>query len=193
MSEHPPAPPARGEYFTHQVLATLASNPSVWAKTVLFLSYDENDGFFDHVSPPTPPAGTPGEYLTVDPLPSSAGGIRGPIGLGMRVPLLVLSPFARGGHVYSEVADHTSQLRFLEARFGVPVPNLSAWRRQATSDLTGSLHLSAPVGGLPPLPVTALDAIVVERECTASQQVELNTSTPPDLVPRHQTMPTQEA
>ena len=193
MCEHPPAPPARGEYFTHQVLATLASNPSVWAKTVLFLSYDENDGFFDHVSPPTPPPGTPGEYLTVDPLPSSAGGIRGPIGLGMRVPLLVLSPFARGGHVYSEVADHTSQLRFLEARFGVPVPNLSAWRRQATSDLTGSLHLSAPVGGLPPLPVTALDAIVVERECTASEQVELNTATPPDLVPRHQTMPTQEA
>ena len=179
MSEHPPAPPARGEYFTHQVLATLASNPSVWAKTVLFLSYDENDGFFDHVSPPTPPAGTPASTSPSTHCRPRRVGIRGPIGLGMRVPLLVLSPFARGGHVYSEVADHTSQLRFLEARFGVPVPNLSVWRRQATSDLTGSLDSSAPVGGLPPLPVTALDAIVVERECTASQQVELNTSTPP--------------
>jgi phospholipase C len=192
MSEHPPAPPARGEYFTHTVLKTLASNPEVWAKTVLFLSYDENDGFFDHVAPPTPAAGTPGEYLTVNPLPAAAGGIAGPIGLGMRVPLLVLSPFARGGHVYSEVSDHTSQLRFLEARFGVPVPNLSAWRRQATSDLTGCLHLSGPVGGLPPLPATALDAVVVERECTASQQVELNTATPPDLVPLRQVMPSQQ-
>ena len=192
MSEHPPAPPARGEYYTHRVLEALASNPRVWAKTVLFLSYDENDGFFDHVAPLTPPAGTPGEYLTVDPLPASAGGIRGPIGLGIRVPMLVVSPFSRGGHVFSKVSDHTSQLRFLEERFGVPVPNLSAWRRQATSDLTESLHLSAAVSGLPSLPETPLDAIVVGRECTAMQQIELNTPTPSDLAPRMQVMPVQE-
>jgi phospholipase C len=193
MSEHPPAPPARGEYYTHKVIQTLASNPKLWAKTVLFLSYDENDGFFDHVPPPTPPAGTEGEYLTVDPLPGSAGGVAGPIGLGMRVPMLVISPFSRGGHVFAETSDHTSQLRFLETRFGVPVPNLSTWRRSVTSDLSGSLRLDAAVGGLPPLPATALDAIDVERECTASQQVEINTSNPPDLVPRTQEMPTQQA
>ena len=93
-SEHPPAPPALGEWFTHQVLNTLVSNPKVWAKTVLFVSYDENDGFFDHVAPPTPPPGTPGEYLTSDPLPAESGGITGPNGLGFRVPLLVLSPFS---------------------------------------------------------------------------------------------------
>jgi phospholipase C len=104
----------------------------VWAKTVLFISYDENDGFFDHVAPPTPPPGTPGEYLTVDPLPFAAGGITGPTGLGFRVPPMVLSPFSRGGHVVSEVADHTSQLRVTESRFGVEVPNLWAWRRQTT-------------------------------------------------------------
>jgi phospholipase C len=193
LSEHPPAPPARGEYYTHQVLNILASNPDVWAQTVLFLSYDENDGFFDHVSPPTPPAGTAGEYLTVDPLPPAAGGISGPIGLGMRVPMLVVSPFSRGGHVFSAVSDHTSQLRFLEERFGVPVPNLSDWRRATTSDLTGSLHLSAPVAGLPSLPPTSLDAAVTEQECTALQLVEVNSSTPADLVPREQAMPTQEA
>ncbi|HXY44190.1 MAG TPA: hypothetical protein VEH29_08375, partial [Acidimicrobiales bacterium] len=70
--------------------------------------------------------------------------------------------------------------------------NLSAWRRSVTSDLTASLHMSKAVAGLPSLPATALDAIVVERECTAAQQVELNTTTPPDLVPRAQTMPVQE-
>ena len=90
------------------------------------------------------------------------------------------------------MSDHTSQLRFLEERFGVPVPNLSAWRRQATSDLTESLHLSAAVSGLPSLPETPLDAIVVGRECTAMQQIELNTPTPSDLAPRMQVMPVQE-
>ena len=191
MSEHPPAPPARGEYYTHQVLQTLASNPKVWAKTVLFISYDENDGFFDHVPPVTPPAGTDGEYLTVDPLPEEAGGVAGPIGLGFRVPMLVISPFSRGGHVFSEVSDHTSQLRFLETRFGVTAPNLSAWRREATSDLTGSLHLGAAVYGLPPLPATSLDAIEIERECTPTQQVQLDAPTQPDLASRVQAMPTQ--
>src|SRR6202041_2262183 len=68
--EHPPAPPALGEWFTSQMLTTLVSNPDVWSKTVLFHMYDENDGFFDHVPPPTAPAGTPDEYLTVSPLPS---------------------------------------------------------------------------------------------------------------------------
>jgi phospholipase C len=193
MSEHPPAPPARGEYYTHQVIRTLASNPKVWAKTVLFVSYDENDGFFDHVPPPTPPDGTAGEFLTVDPLPEEAGDVPGPIGLGFRVPMLVISPFSQGGHVFSETSDHTSQLRFLETRFGVTVPNLSNWRRAATSDLTGSLHLGAGVTALPTLPATTLDAIEVERECAASQQVEINVSSPPDLVPHRQRMPTQQA
>ena len=53
--EHPPAPPALGEWFTSQILKTLVSNPGVWSKTVLFHMYDENDGFFDHVPPPTAP------------------------------------------------------------------------------------------------------------------------------------------
>ncbi len=134
--EHPSAPPALGEYYTSQVLATLTSNPEVWSKTVLFHMYDENDGFFDHVPPPVPPAGTPGEYLTQHTLPSDAKGIRGPVGMSFRVPLLVISPFSRGGHVASQVFDHTSQMRFLEERFGVRAPNISAWRRKTAGDLT---------------------------------------------------------
>ena len=70
--EHPPSPPAAGMWFTHQVMSALVSNPKTWSKTVLFIMYDENDGFFDHVKPPVPPPGTPGEYLTVDPLPTPA-------------------------------------------------------------------------------------------------------------------------
>jgi phospholipase C len=63
-------------------------------KTALIVSYDENGGFFDHVPPPVPPPGTPGEYVTA-PLAgvSEAEGITGPIGLGFRVPCLVISPF----------------------------------------------------------------------------------------------------
>ena len=72
------------------------------------------------------PPGTPGEYLTVPDISNNSGGINGPIGLGFRVPLLVVSPFSRGGFLCSDVFDHTSLLRFLETRFGVEVPNLSA-------------------------------------------------------------------
>src|SRR5207249_2023265 len=61
QSEHPPAPVTYGEYATYQVLNALTSNPQVWAKTALFVTYDENGGFFDHVPPPTAPPGTPGE------------------------------------------------------------------------------------------------------------------------------------
>jgi phospholipase C len=191
MSEHPPAPPDAGMYYVHRVLKALAANPKVWAKTALFLSYDENDGFFDHVAPPTPPPGTPGEYLTVDPLPLAAGGIAGPTGLGFRVPLLVLSPFSRGGRVVSEVADHTSQLRFLESRFGVPVPNLSAWRRRTTGDLAATLHMGSSTPGLPALPATAQHSSTVAMECVASQQIEINGG-PPYPIPTTQAMPIQE-
>ena len=58
--EHPPAPPNLGAWYIDQVLQTLIANPKVWSKTVLFVMYDENDGFFDHVPPPVAPAGTPG-------------------------------------------------------------------------------------------------------------------------------------
>ena len=74
LDEHPPAPIPFGElYVTRQVLATLVSNPAVWERTVVFLTYDENGGFFDHVPPPTAPSGTPGEWVTVVPRIGDAG------------------------------------------------------------------------------------------------------------------------
>jgi phospholipase C len=191
--EHPPAPPFLGEWFTDQVLRILVSNPDVWSKTVLFHMYDENDGFFDHVPPPVPPPGTNGEYLTVQPLPQDAGGYAGPIGLGFRVPLLVISPFSRGGHVIHDTFDHTSQLRFLEERFGVRAPNLSAWRRAAVGDLTATLHPSHGENDLPMLPPTTDDpTYAAAKGCTPGDLLGVTTDQPPYPVPAVQQMPTQE-
>jgi phospholipase C len=144
--EHPALPPAEGAVGMLQVLDILMSNPKVWEKTALIISYDENGGFFDHVPPPVAPPGTPGEYLTV-PLAgvTKSESIAGPIGLGFRVPCLILSPFSRGGLVSSDVYDHTSQLRLIEKRFGVPVPNLTDWRRATVGDMSTAFNFK---GGL---------------------------------------------
>jgi phospholipase C len=163
FAEHPPAPVNSGEGSTARVLGALTANPELWARTALFVVYDENGGFYDHVAPPTPPPGTPGEELTVNPLPASAGGVRGPIGMGFRVPLIVCSPFTRGGYLCSDTFDHTSLLRFLERRFGVEVPNLTAWRRQTAGDL--SAVFGAPDGNVPALPDTQLLGRAVSAEC----------------------------
>ena len=142
--EHPALPPAFGAVGLLKVLDILTSNPAVWEKTALIISYDENGGFFDHVAPPTPPPGTAGEYVTVDPLSSvsSSAGIAGPIGLGFRVPGIVVSPYSRGGLAASETFDHTSQLRLIETRFGVEVPNLTDWRRGVTGDMTSTFNFA---------------------------------------------------
>jgi phospholipase C len=196
QSEHPPAPVTWGEWATWKTLSALTANPAVWAKTALFVTYDENGGFFDHVPPPTPPAGTPGEYLTVSPLPATASGIAGPIGLGFRVPMIVCSPFTRGGLVSSDVLDHTSMLRLLEARFGVTAPNLSAWRRAAVGDMSAVFDFaSAPDISVPSLPAPSLADQRVLTECIPgailSQADESSPLVPTYPVPPN-SMPAQE-
>ncbi|MCG3752168.1 phosphocholine-specific phospholipase C [Amycolatopsis sp. Poz14] len=167
-SEHAAASASDGAYYLNLVLDALVSNPEVWSKTVFFVNYDENDGLFDHVVPPMPPLlnqpGTDGlvsralsasladEFLDFDKLrPSTGTGPSGhrlagkhPAGLGSRVPMFVVSPWSRGGWVCSETFDHTSVLRFLEARFGVAEPNISAWRRSVCGDLTSAFDFSRP-------------------------------------------------
>ncbi|MCL2585427.1 MAG: hypothetical protein FWE35_23555, partial [Streptosporangiales bacterium] len=159
--EHPAMPAAEGAVGILRVLDILASNPKVWEKTALIVSYDENGGLFDHVAPPTPPPGTPGEYITapLDKVTKSEG-VAGPIGLGFRVPCLIISPYSRGGLVASDVFDHTSQLRFLERRFGVEVPNLSAWRKETVGDMTSAFDFSRSADdALPPLPDPGLSGV----------------------------------
>jgi phospholipase C len=169
-SEHPEFSTASaGQAAARDVVEALMGNPKVWRRTALFVTWDENGGFFDHVPPPVPKPGTKGEYLTVK-LPAEAQGIRGPIGLGVRVPMIVASPFSRGGLVCPDTFDHTSTLRFIETRFRVRVPNLSTWRRRTTGDLTSAFNFAAkPSYGRPALPkvatlpnCTALPAPVVK-------------------------------
>ncbi|MGH9080481.1 MAG: alkaline phosphatase family protein [Acidimicrobiales bacterium] len=192
--EHPPAPPALGAWFIDQVLSTLISNSEVWSKTVLFVMHDENDGFFDHVPPAVAPPGTAGEYVTVDPLPASASGIAGPLGLGFRVPMLVVSPFSRGGYVSSEVFDHTSQIRFLEERFGIHASEISAWRRKTVGDLTSTLRIGSSDTSTPTLPSTSRDTQsgVEALGCTTGDIDEISGDQPVYPLAAVQTMPTQE-
>jgi phospholipase C len=124
--------PAAGADFVASKINAIAANPEVFAKTLFILIYDENDGFFDHVTPPTAPAGTAGEYLTVDK-------VSAPIGLGFRVPAILVSPWTVGGYVCHDTFDHTSVIQLLEQVTGVTNPNITAWRRQTVGDLTSAL------------------------------------------------------
>jgi len=191
-SEHPPSPSILGEVELSGIMTTLMANPTIWAKTVLFVTYDENGGFFDHVTPPTPPAGTPGEFVTATAIAdaSSIGSpaINGPIGLGFRVPMLIISPFSRGGFVASGQFDHTSILRFLETRFGAEVPNLSAWRRANVGDMTSAFNFSKVDTSNPSLPPVAGAVPGIAAQCTAD-----NAGLTPYAIPNPQAMPTQEA
>ncbi|CAI1039905.1 phosphocholine-specific phospholipase C [Serratia liquefaciens] len=172
-SEHPgPSSPVQGGWFTQEILNALTENPEVWSKTVLLVNYDENDGFFDHIPSPSAPSlredGTFAGKSTVpfdseifqhvappgsQEQPPPDGRIYGP---GPRVPMLVLSPWSRGGWVNSQVFDHTSVLQFLEKRFQVHEPNISAWRRAVCGDLTSAFNFVDPNGEtLPNLPATS--------------------------------------
>ena len=171
-SDHPPSPSIFGENILSLIIEAFRLKPDVWAKTLLLVTYDENGGFFDHVPPPTAPPGTPGEYVTASPVPDptviGSPAITGPIGLGFRVPMLILSPFSRGGFVSSDLLDHTSVLRFLETRFGAEVPNLSAWRRAAVGDLTSALNFKKPDQSIPSLPSTLPATPQAIVQCSAN-------------------------
>jgi phospholipase C len=138
QTEHPDYFPAAGAEYIAQKLDAIAANPDLWAKTAFILTYDENDGMFDHVPPPTAAAGTAAEF--VDDLP---------IGLGFRVPCTLVSPWTAGGRVYSGVLDHTSLIRFIEARFGVREPNISAYRRRTCGDFTPAFHFNGQRAAYP--------------------------------------------
>jgi phospholipase C len=171
QSEHPNWTPAAGADFVASKINAIAANPDVWAKTVFILNYDENDGFFDHVRPPTPPPGTPGEFIDGE-----------PIGAGFRVPCIIVSPWTTGGWIASERFDHTSTLQFLEALTGVPVPNLTDWRRSTFGDLTSIF--GATGREFPGLPATQHRLAQVLRT--------LSTLPPPQIPGADQIRPEQE-
>jgi phospholipase C len=161
FSDHPGAP-WFGAWYVSEVLNILTHDPEVWKKTVCILTYDENDGYFDHVPPfgaphpgrPETGATSPGvdaalEYVTLDQdrerhNEHEARG--GPIGLGFRVPMVVASPWSRGGFACSQVFDHTSVIQLVERVLThqtgreLKEPNISAWRRTVCGDLSSAFQ-----------------------------------------------------
>ncbi|MDQ4213076.1 phosphocholine-specific phospholipase C [Microbacterium sp. ASV81] len=164
-TEHANWPPNYGAWYAANILDILTSNPDVWSKTALLFMYDENDGLFDHVVPPHPntpkipgasTVSTDGEWYDGRPTYSRAkGDVSGHYGLGVRVPMIVASPWSMGGWVCSETFDHSSIVRFLENRFGVASPNISQWRRAVSGDLTSAFDFSSTGGTVPSMPATA--------------------------------------
>jgi len=158
FSDHPTSP-WYGAWYVSEVMDILTKNPEVWKKTIFILTYDENDGYFDHApsfvaaDPKRPETGgasaginTGIEYTyaqdELDQGVSEKDARSGPIGMGFRVPMIIASPWTRGGWVNSQLFDHTSTLMFLEnfieEKYGKTVKeeNISAWRRAASGNLT---------------------------------------------------------
>lgn len=180
-SEHPEATPAHGESLVSRLIDALTSNPEVWGKSCVIINYDENDGFFDHMPAPLPALDASMGVSQVDVVGESYHGV--PVGLGVRVPLTVVSPWTRGGWVNSQVFDHTSVLRLLEQRFGVAEPNITPWRRAVTGDLTTVFDFRTPDdSALMALPSTA---DYLERMATSARL-------PLPVVPARPVQPKQE-
>ncbi|GGW95488.1 phospholipase C, phosphocholine-specific [Streptomyces malachitofuscus] len=160
LSEHPSSStPVGSANLVYDLLDAIASDPETWSRTVLFINFDENDGYFDHV--PAPVAPRPASGNDEDWYDGR------PVGPGPRVPMTIVSPWTVGGFVSSEAFDHTSVIRFLEKWTGVREPNISAWRRSVFGDLTSAFDfhrghrrpeveqpgpVPAPVGRWNPVP-----------------------------------------
>jgi phospholipase C len=163
FSEHPNWPANYGAWYVNQVLEVLTSNPKLWSKTALIVTFDENDGFFDHVSPPFAASTSATGQSTVSTahefFEGNSGNPAGPYGLGPRVPMIIVSPWTKGGYVCSEVFDHTSIIRFIDKRFGKQYGiqaerNITPWRRAVCGDLTSAFNFDNPNDVVPSLPDT---------------------------------------
>ncbi|MFC5625259.1 phosphocholine-specific phospholipase C [Algoriphagus winogradskyi] len=161
FSDHPSAP-WYGAWYASEIMNILTEDPEVWKKTIFIINYDENDGYFDHIPPFVPPnphspngkmsegLSSIGEYVTAEEeirdgfKPENAR--TSPVGLGYRVPLIIASPWSRGGWVNSEVCDITSTLQFLETFLSkktgkkIEETNISSWRRTVSGDLTSAFR-----------------------------------------------------
>lgn len=170
FSDHPSSP-WYGAWYVSEVMDILTGNPEIWKKTIFILTYDENDGYYDHIAPfvaPNPDNEKSGkvsagldaatEYVTLEQDMLRVGdehqkyARESPVGLGYRVPMIVASPWSRGGWVNSQVFDHTSVLQLLESWLekksgrSVKNNNIGSWRRA----ICGNLHsVFRPFNGEP--------------------------------------------
>ncbi len=117
QSEHPDASICEGENASVTELNALMNNPSLWASTAVFLVWDDFGGDYDHVAPPQPDT----------------------LGFGPRVPLLIVSPYARKGHISATQYEFSSVLKFIEERFGLPALGV---RDANANDMTDSFNFT---------------------------------------------------
>jgi phospholipase C len=153
--DHPPGDPQVGDQLISRVVGALTSSPQ-WPHLVLFVVFDEHGGLYDHVPPPSacPPD-------AIAPMGDALG--YGFDRLGFRVPLIVVSPYARRHFVSHVVHDHTSIVRFIETRFSIPA--LSA--RDANADpMLELFDFAHPETAPAPLPDAGVDQSKLD-ECRA--------------------------
>ncbi|OXV10860.1 hypothetical protein Egran_01378 [Elaphomyces granulatus] len=180
LSEHPPYMPSDGGWLQQQIVDAVVRSPK-YSSTVLMISYDETGGFGDHVTPFHSPEGTPGEWIE-DPLDLFGQVYVGPGTsnlpckyeldfltiiasewefLGVRVPFYIVSPWTRGNRVFTERADHNSQILFVEEWLtakgykGVVTDQMVQWRRDHMSNLVNAFDFDHPDYGVPILPEVA--------------------------------------
>ncbi|KAJ5970336.1 uncharacterized protein N7479_000254 [Penicillium vulpinum] len=153
LSEHPPYMPKDGAWLQKKIVDAVTSSPK-YKSTLLMVSYDETGGFGDHVTPFHSPEGTPGEWMK-DPLGMFTNIFTGP---GFRVPFYIISPWTRGGRVFTERADHNSQILFVEQWLtargykNITTDEMVPWRRNHMSNLVNALDLDNPDYSLPNIP-----------------------------------------
>ena len=158
--EHPNYPANYGAWYVSNVLSALTSNPAVFASTVFIICYDENDGFFDHVVPPTPPMNAGARQVDGIHRQRDLSGHHErelssrPVRAGCPRPGARHLAVEQGRWVCSEVFDHTSTIRFIEKRFGVTEPNITPWRRAVCGDMTSALDFSKPIAKTSPISST---------------------------------------
>ena len=149
LSEHPPYTPHDGAWLQQKIVDVVTSSPS-YKNTVLIISYDETGGWGDHVVPFHSPSGTAGEWVE-DPYSEYGNVYTGP---GFRLPFYIISPWTRGGNVFVENADHSSQIKFIEEVFAAKGKNVTtteipAWRRANMADLTKAFDFEHPDYSIP--------------------------------------------
>jgi phospholipase C len=137
-SEHPPWSTCLGEGWSVREFNAVMKGPD-WESTAIFLTWDDFGGFYDHVPPPDV------DYL----------------GLGPRVPLLIISPYARSGYVSHTVYEFSSFLRLVEMRFGLdPLTERDA----AASPMLDSFDFTQP-------PLAPL--VLTPRQCPTADRPEI--------------------
>lgn len=158
--EHPPGTPYLGEQWTHKIVTALMASPN-WKDAVYIQTYDEHGGFYDHAVPP--PACKPDD-MAPQLLP---GDVKGAFdGMGVRVPLLVMSPWSKPNYVSHLPTENTSVARLLQARFGLgamTARDANAWPLLDFFDFTQKTYATPPA--LPtPKPMTDVIAACIEKK-----------------------------